>query len=866
ISRISVMPFDFPLNLQAMTLEKLQFALPAVFTIGPDNELDALKKYALLLSGTTEGDEQLQPKVHVPARRNHVQDIVKGIIEGETRVIVSSMTMEEIFKERQIFKAKVIENVQNELQQFGLRIYNANVKELQDTPGSEYFAFLSRKAHEGASNQAKIDVAEARMRGEIGEAEKKGRTKQEISKIDAETAVLETKRKAEKAKADSELTNRQTELERDIKLAKITAQRQTEMRDAELQKSVESARAETELERLRASDVTKSKIARESAEQRADASFYTEQKSADAAFYRQKIDSDAAYYRQKREAEGIMEMAKAYREMVDTLGGPQGFLQFRMIETGIYEKLAKANATAFQLSKIDSEYYQRPNECPHWLSITQIDYFIMAREQNGVRANWKCLAACTLVSMSPFQYGVDFTLIGGFQAMVGFLQLWNGPIATYIGRKSALWVACCLIYIANIIMMTTESIGALYAGRFIIGLGNGLLLTFGQLYIQEISPARYRGVMISIFQCWTSFGSLIGTIVDNFTAKIIGKNSYIIPLGIIYVIPVILCFGMFLIPESPRWLLQQHKREQAHKALMWLRPSTEIVEAEMADIQAALDMEQNLAASASIWDMFTNPVDRRRTILAVCGVTLQAATGAMYMIAYGTYFFEMAQVGSPFENSCILTALGVVAIMINSSVVAKIGRRRQFLMTGMTLCGISQLITAVIYTVQPGLPSTGKAIVGLAVIFIVGYNGMVSSYAWVSGGELPSQRLRSYTFGLAAAIGFLGAWLTTFTAPYFINPDALNWGPKYGFIWFPSCLIGAVWVFFFLPEVKNRTLEEIDEMFEMGIPARKFSAYKCVGRAALAAIEQKNTGGGDGDDAVNAEKKGTTAEEVENVD
>lgn len=99
------MPFDFSLNLQAMTVEKLQFALPAVFTIGPDNELEALKKYALLLSGTTDGEDS-QPKVNMPARRNHVQDIVKGIIEGETRVIVSSMTMEEIFKERQVFKAK----------------------------------------------------------------------------------------------------------------------------------------------------------------------------------------------------------------------------------------------------------------------------------------------------------------------------------------------------------------------------------------------------------------------------------------------------------------------------------------------------------------------------------------------------------------------------------------------------------------------------------------------------------------------------------------------------------------------------------------------------------------------------------------
>jgi hypothetical protein len=89
---------------------------------------------------------------------------------------------------------------------------------------------------------------------------------------------------------------------------------------------------------------------------------------------------------------------------------------------------------------------------------------------------------------------------------------------------------------------------------------------------------------------------------------------------------------------------------------------------------------------------------------------------------------------------------------------------------------------------------------------------MVATYAWLCGGEFPSQRLRSYTFGLAASIGFLGAWLATFTAPYFINPDSLNWGPKYGYIWFPSCLLGALWTWLYLPEVQNRTFEEIDEM------------------------------------------------------
>ncbi len=110
VARICVTPMDFALNLQAMSIEKLQFALPAVFTIGPDNKPDALKKYALLLSGAAEGLKNKPASkggVLIPTQRSHVQEIVKGIIEGETRVIVSSMTMEEIFKERQIFKQKV---------------------------------------------------------------------------------------------------------------------------------------------------------------------------------------------------------------------------------------------------------------------------------------------------------------------------------------------------------------------------------------------------------------------------------------------------------------------------------------------------------------------------------------------------------------------------------------------------------------------------------------------------------------------------------------------------------------------------------------------------------------------------------------
>lgn len=131
VTKISITPFDFSMSLQAMTSEKLQFNLPAVFTIGPKNNPADLKKYAELLTGDSDGHVRLQKGV-VATGGNHVQDIVKGVIEGETRSIVSNMTMEELFNNRKLFKDQVVKNVQAELEVFGLYIYNANVKELQD--------------------------------------------------------------------------------------------------------------------------------------------------------------------------------------------------------------------------------------------------------------------------------------------------------------------------------------------------------------------------------------------------------------------------------------------------------------------------------------------------------------------------------------------------------------------------------------------------------------------------------------------------------------------------------------------------------------------------------------------------------------
>ncbi|KAK3934915.1 hypothetical protein QBC46DRAFT_425377 [Diplogelasinospora grovesii] len=118
--------------------------------------------------------------------------------------------------------------------------------------------------------------------------------------------------------------------------------------------------------------------------------------------------------------------------------------------------------------------------------------------------------------------------------------------------------------------------------------------------------------------------------------------------------------------------------------------------------------------------------------------------------------------------SNVLSAMGILAIFFNSLIVVRYGRHH---MIGLSVCGILQLIIAITYDKKPAAPETGEVLVALTCLYMMSYNGMIATHAWLAGGEIPSQRLRSYTFGQAAAVDFFDAWITTFTAPYFINPE-----------------------------------------------------------------------------------------------
>ncbi|CAG8608984.1 3088_t:CDS:2 [Cetraspora pellucida] len=311
-----ITPMNYTLQLQAMTAEKLEFNLPAVFTIGPKDDIKSLEKYGKLLSAKDKSSE-------------HVKDLVRGIIEGETRVIAAAMTMEEIFQERRGFKDKVIKNVQAELEQ-------------QDTQGSEYFAYMRTKTHEGAINQAKVDVAEAKYKGDVGSKLREGLTRQETSKIESETVLVENERKISIAQAEMNLATKKSEYEQQTKIAAIEAEQAAKMRQEELQKDVEERRLLSETERLRVQYVAKATAEFEAAKAVANAKLYTVQKEAEAELYKKQKEAEGVLAIYNAQAEGIKNLMQAFG------GDRQAALQYVMIERGVYQQLAKENAQAIQ--------------------------------------------------------------------------------------------------------------------------------------------------------------------------------------------------------------------------------------------------------------------------------------------------------------------------------------------------------------------------------------------------------------------------------------------------------------------------------------------------------------------------------------
>ncbi|KAI0911494.1 MFS transporter [Ustulina deusta] len=492
-----------------------------------------------------------------------------------------------------------------------------------------------------------------------------------------------------------------------------------------------------------------------------------------------------------------------------------------------------------------------------------------------LRSHTKCILICFVATISTFQYGLDYALVGGFLSMPGFLgvygyydtklESWNidptvqqlitslmtigtligsllvGPFSSRFGRKTGLWAASVLNFVATAIMLGTTNLGSLYFARIVLGISVGWFLTFSQLYVHEVAPAHLRGIAFAVYQCQLSIGSIVGATVDYGTHGIESRRAYQIPLAVFFAAPTIQSIALFFFPDSPRWLAVQGREAEAEAALRKLRNSrideTEL-RTEFNEIRQSTREQVEGNKRALFLEMWRG-TNLRRTLLSIGVVCFHSANGSSWVNIYTTYYLQIAGVSNPFGFSILITGVGLVAAIVSSLFVRFIDRRA-IIIIGASVCGLTQLAQAIAWTMSPGSAATGVVVVvfnGVFVFFYVAY----SPFAWLLGGEYPNSALRGYCFGIATALNFLGNFLGTLTAPYFINPASLGWGPRYGYIWFASNLIVVVFAYLFLPETRDRTLEEIHEMFENKVPARKFKTYVCVGVESYAAAVEKES-------------------------
>lgn len=331
---MSMNPKNYQFQLSAMSKEKVEFSLPGLYTIGimapisnfqpriakisvgPHDAPEALHRYVLLMSG-----REKQPI--------DMDEMIKGVIEGETRVLAAGLEIEEIFNGRAIFRERIVSTVQEELAQFGLKIYNANIKELEDTKGSEYFVHMRQRKLASAENQARRDIADALFQGDTGVKEKDRDTRVTVASFEAEAVKVEMTQKATVSKSTAEYQVLQAQYDQQTKLAAIESAKAAQIREAELQRVLEERNVLQETERLRSTLLVHARVEAEAKERAADAALYAAQ----------------------REAEGIAAKFDAEATGLKKLLGsaePSTVIQYLMIDRDILPKLARENANALQ--------------------------------------------------------------------------------------------------------------------------------------------------------------------------------------------------------------------------------------------------------------------------------------------------------------------------------------------------------------------------------------------------------------------------------------------------------------------------------------------------------------------------------------
>ncbi|CAK7221289.1 hypothetical protein SBRCBS47491_004477 [Sporothrix bragantina] len=505
------------------------------------------------------------------------------------------------------------------------------------------------------------------------------------------------------------------------------------------------------------------------------------------------------------------------------------------------------------------------------------------REIYGWRPHLLALAA----SWASALYGYDSAFIGGtlslpaFQSTFGLATasasekatLSSNIVSTYqagaffgaiitffaaerLGRKRTL-LSSTGVFLVGAILQMIGRLDCLYAGRAICGLAIGMSTAVVPIYVSECAPAAIRGRLVGMFEVMLQVALVCGFWINYGVNKNFSPTSstqWRLPVGIQFVPAGLLLLFMLPMVDSPRWLISRGKREEAVKALSWLRnlPADHpYLVRELAMIELAVEHELEGLTGSGRWKQIAKEASqkgiRNRILIAMLLMVLQNFTGINAINYYSpTIFKSIGYTGTStgLMGTGIFGIVKMVATLLYAGFLVDKAGRRTLLLVGGVFAGIAMFYLAGYSKVSgsfehiPKRDGGANAAVAMIYIYALFYGMSWNGIPWLFGSEVLPTRVRAGGMAAATCIQWLAQFVVVYSLPHMIL------GISYGTFLFYGAwtVVAIVFAFLFVPETKGVQLEDMDLLFGpdvtvFAIPAMR--NYEEALRARAVAADEK---------------------------
>jgi sugar porter (SP) family MFS transporter len=363
-------------------------------------------------------------------------------------------------------------------------------------------------------------------------------------------------------------------------------------------------------------------------------------------------------------------------------------------------------------------------------------------------------------------------------------------------------------------------------GRFMLGFGVSYCCIAAPTYVSELAHPKWRGTLTGFYNCMWPVGAIIAGWVVYGSADIEGDDGWRVPVWIQLVTSGIVAICVFFLPESPRWLIANDKHEEAAAILAKFHGEGSvdhpIVQLQMKEMMAQISVE---ASDKRWWDyreLWGSHNDRRR-LICVVGMAIMGQASGNSLSSY--YLVTMMNTAGITDEKKVLalnatnSVLGLIGSLIGARLTDKAGRRPLLLYSIVTCSAIFAVITGTSKMAVDDKSNTNAANTTIAFVFLF---GVVFSLGWTAQQSMYiAETLRTSTRAKGTALGNFASSCISLVLAYSSGPAFEKIGYYFYLVFVFWDLLEAVFIFFFFPETKDRTLEELNEVFDAPNPVTK---------------------------------------------